>query len=123
MKPYTLTPTGTPLGAVTFAQVARAIGLLEAVGAIPGGTTPDQLTDPAVTFGVGRWPMTTDTEQQQTGMRFSDTAHVAVVEALDGFTKWRLANLDLDLTDAGWCAGYRARAAGPGCCHGCTPCL
>ena len=52
MKPYTLTPTGTPLGAVTFAQVARAIGLLEAVGAIPGGTTPDQLTDPAVTLGL-----------------------------------------------------------------------
>lgn len=52
MQPYTLTPTGTPLGAVNLAQMTRAIGLLEAVGAIPAGTTPDQLTDPAVTLGL-----------------------------------------------------------------------
>lgn len=40
----------------------------------------------------------------------SDTFHLAVADALDGFTKWRLANLDVDLTEA------RVLDIGPG--HG-----
>src|SRR5690606_31082030 len=43
--------------------------------------------------------MTTQTEQQQE-LRLSDPYHLAVSNLLDPFTKWRITNLGLDLTEA-----------------------
>ena len=56
MRPYVLPPRGEPVGVLEPTRVARTIAVLQSLGLIPSGLTPEQVVHPGL---LGNAPVVT----------------------------------------------------------------